>query len=362
MNKALLALISFCLLPCALAPTASAGGVKAIWGPVEMPNGSPAFRVYKDLGVQVYQVGLNWNQTAPSRPADATNPDDPAYRWPKYADAAIRAGRRYGIKVSFLVNRSPSWANGGRPEQWAPNNADYARFLTAASRRYPSVRLWQIWGETNRRATFQPLPRASPAGPRRYATLLNAAYGALKRRSRRNTVIGGMTIGFGPVRPRDFLRWMRLPNGKPPPLDWYGHNPFSPRFPNLRDHGYRGYPGARDMGDVDTFAAEIRRTYKGRYRAFRRRGPRLWLSEYTISSDRKNSDFEFFVSRREQARWVTAAYRIACRQPYVAGLGWIGLLDAPATEGRGVTTGLMTYEGFQKPAYHAYKRARCARR
>lgn len=359
MRRTLICLGAVCLLAFTSPPTAAAKGVKSIWGPVSMPDGSSAFPIYRDLGARVFQVGLHWSGTAASRPADPTNPNDPAYTWPRTVDQAIREGRRYGIKVAVLVLNSPPWANGGRPPQWAPNNSDYARFLTAASRRYRPVRHWMIWGESNRAKVFLPLPRFSPVGPRRYATLLNSAYHALKRRSRRNIVIGGMTFSFGPVRPRDFLRWMRLPNGKPPPLDWYGHNPFSPRFPDLRDHGYSGAPGVRDMGDIDTFAQEIRRTYRGKYRAFRRRAPRLWLSEYTISSDRASSDFDFFVSRRQQARWLTAAYRIACRQPYIAGMGWFGLLDAPATEPRGITSGLMTYEGQRKPAYHAYKRVRC---
>ena len=362
MKRTLISLGAVCLLAFASPPTAvAAKNVKAIWGPVSMPDGSSAFRIYRDLGVRVFQIGLRWDVAAASRPAQPTNPNDPAYTWPKDLDYAVREGRRYGIKVAIMAVASPPWANGGRPWQWAPNNSDYARFLTAASRRYRSVRHWMIWGESNRPDVFQPIPKYSPVGPRRYATLLNSAYRALKRRNRRNIVIGGMTFSFGPVRPRDFLRWMRLPNGKPPPLDWYGHNPFSPRFPNLRHHGYRGAPGARDMSDIDTFAGEVRRTYKARY-SFRRRGPRLWLSEYTISSDRGSSEFNFYVSRREQARWVTAAYRIACRAPYIAGLGWIGLLDDPATAPRGVTSGLMTYEGHRKPAYFAYKRARCSRR
>ncbi|MCA1835594.1 MAG: hypothetical protein LC721_04375, partial [Actinobacteria bacterium] len=125
----------------------------------------------------------------------------------------------------------------------------------------------------------------------------------------------------------------------------------------IRLTGFGGYPGARDLSDIDTFAKEVRRTYK-RSRRFRRRGPRLWLSEYTVSSDRPNYQFDFFVSRAEQARFLSAAYRIAWREPYIAGLGWIGLLDDPVTVPRGVTTGLMTYEGERKPAYDAYRRAR----
>ena len=345
------------LLACALVPSASARSVKAIWGPVAMPDGSSAFPVYRELGVRVFQFTLEWDQVAGSRPAHPENPNDPAYTWPKELDAAVREAPSHGIKVAIMTKGSPAWTNGGRGPEWAPNNADYARFLTAASRRYGSVNHWMIWGETNRAAVFRPLPRKSSVGPRRYATLLNAAYRTLKRRSRRNIVIGGMTFSFGPVRPRDFLRWMRLPNGKPPPLDWYGHNPFSQRFPNLRHTGFRGYPGSRDMSDIDTFAAEIRETYKRMSRPFRR-GPRLWLSEYTISSDRPNYAFGFFVSRAEQARVLSAAYRIARREPYIAGLGWFSLLDEPMTYPRNLTTGLMTYEGERKPSYHAYKRAR----
>ena len=358
MKRALITICAVCLGICALAPAASARSVKAIWGPVQMPDGSSAFPRYKDLGVRVVQMQLEWADTAASRPADPTNPSDPAYRWPKQVDDTVRAARRHGIKVALMVKGSPPWSNGGRPRQWAPNNTDYARFLTAASRRYGSVRLWMVWGEVNRAAVFQPLPKNSRVGPRRYATLLNGAYRALKRRSRRNIVIGGMTFSFGAVMPRNFLRWMRLPGGKPPPLDWYGHNPFTRRFPNLRHRGFPGYPAARDISDIDTFAREIRRTYRSRYRAFRRRGPRLWLSEFTVSSDRPNRDFDFYVSRSAQARWLTAAYRIARREPYVAGLGWVGLLDEPPSVPRSVTFGLMTSDGKPKPAYYAYKRAR----
>jgi hypothetical protein len=214
-----------------------------------------------------------------------------------------------------------------------------------------------IWGEANRRAVFKPLPTNRRVGPRRYATLLRAAYRALKRVRRRNIVIGGMTFTYGEVRPLYFARWMRLPNGKPAPLDWYGHNPFGYRFPVLRLDPVPEEPGARDFSDIDTFYAELRRIYRGHYARFRRRGPKLWLSEYTISSDRGNHDFNWYVSRPAQARWLATAYRVAHRTAYVAALGWFNLMDEPPTVPWGLTTGLMTWNGRPKPAYHAYKRA-----
>jgi hypothetical protein len=272
----------------------------------------------------------------------------------------VNEAARYRIKLVFLVRASPPWANGGRPSQFVPNDRDYANFLTAVSKRFPTVHYWMIWGETNRGAVFQPLPKNRRTGPRRYAKLLNAAYKALKHRSRRNKVIGGNTFSFGDVSPRNYIRWMRLPNGRPPPLDYYGHNPFTRRFPNLKLHGYRGFPGSRDISDSDTFYKELRKVYKRKYRRFRykrfrRRGPRLWLSEFTVSSDHKNRAHDFFVSRNEQARWLTAAYKIS-RRRFVKSLGWFNLHDEPASQSNGLTTGLLTYDLFKKPAYFAYRR------
>jgi hypothetical protein len=342
----------------ALPSASDARALKAIWGPTTLPDGSSAFGVYRDLGVDVLQLQLRWDQVAPTRPAAADDPGDPAYRWPQALDAAVGPARAARVDLALMVRGSPAWANGGRSSQWAPDPAAYAQFLTAASRRYRSVRRWMIWGETNRAAVFQPHSPRARTGPRRYARLLAHAYQALKRRSPRNRVIGGMTFSFGDVLPASWLRWMRLPNGKPPPLDEYGHNPFTRRLPDLRRRGYAGYPGARDLSDVDTFAQEIHRTYRRSYRRFARRGPKLWLSEFTVSSDRPNRAFAFAVSRREQALWLRRAYGIAARNAWISGLGWFGLLDDPVTEQGGLTTGLMTYEGVRKPAYFAYRDAR----
>ncbi len=257
-----------------------------------------------------------------------------------------------------MVARSPSWANGGRAPEWAPRNRAFANFLTAAARRYRGVRHWMIWGEPNRLNAFRPLPANSRVGPRRYATLLRAGYKALKAVRRRNIVIGGMSFTYGDVYPRDWARWMRLPNGKPAPLDWYGHNPFSFRFPVLLFGPRPEAPGARDFSDLDTFHDELRDIYLGEYPQFRKRGPKLWISEFTISSDRGNHDFNYYVSRRTQARWLTTAYRVANRTPYIAGLGWFNLMDEPPSVPFGLTTGLLTWDGRPKPAYRAYKRAR----
>jgi hypothetical protein len=82
------------------------------------------------------------------------------------------------------------------------------------------------------------------------------------------------------------------------------------------------------------------------------------LSEFTISSDRANRAYNFSVSRREQARWVRAAFRLVNSVDYVAGLGWFDLYDEDPSVANSLTNGLMTYSGRRKPAFAAYRNAR----
>ena len=50
------------------------------------------------------------------------------------------------------------------------------------------------------------------------------------------------------------------------------------------------------------------------------------------------------------------ANKIACRTPYVAGLGWYTLLDEPSAPGS-LDNGLLDSAGRPKPAYAAYRNA-----
>ena len=355
-------LVALAVAGLALAAAAPAHAeLKAICGPDTLPDVRSAWPIYHRLGVDVVERQRSWRDVAVSRPAKPRDPNDPAYHWPPALDAALREAGRRGIRIALLVKEVPSWANGGRARNQIPNRPiDYARFVAAASRRYPGVRHWMIWGEPSQPFNFQPLPKDSPVGPRLYAQILDAAYGALKSVSRRNIVIGGMTFTTGRVNPVDWLRWMKVPpppgshrsRGRRPRLDWYGHNPFSVRYPQLSKDPYQR--GLRDMSDVDTLAGEVRRAYR-----HKRRPPRLWLSEFTVGSDQRSWAFDFHVSRREQARWLGAAYRIARRKSYIAGLGWFTLQDEPDRRGRpGMKVGLLDTAGRPKPSFAAYRRAR----
>ena len=343
-----------------LAAPAQAGALKAIWGPSELEAGSEAcptanrpcsaFPIYKQLGVDVFQYQIHWDEVAPTRPKHPRDPDDPAYHWGEVDQVAAEA-QRYGITLAILIQRAPEWANGGKPPIWAPHNPQtFADFAYAASRRLPSVHFWMIWGEPARAENFLPMQAGSPQGPRLYARILDAAYGSLKAADPNNVVIGGMTLNGGTVRPTLFLRWMKLPNGRPPRMDLFGHNPFDGRFPDLADDPIGRFRG---FNDLDTYYREIR----AYYRQGHRKVPRLWLSEWTVISDKPSRIFlHFYVTAPEQARWLRAAFAIAQRTPYVACMGWFTLLDEPPAPGS-ADWGLLRSNGEPKPAFSAFKHA-----
>jgi len=347
-----------CAAVAAFAAPAQAAALKAIWGPSELEAGNAAcptigqrcsaFPVYKRLGVDVLQYQIHWDEVAPTRPRDPRDPDDPAYDWGELDRVAAEA-QSYGIRLAILVQRAPSWANGGRSPIWAPRDPrTFADFVYAASRRLPSIHMWMIWGEPARVENFRPMHAGDPTGPRLYARLLDAAYGALKAARPSNLVVGGMTLNGGTVKPTLFLRWMKLPNGRPPRMDLWGHNPFDNRFPRLADEPIGRFRG---FNDIDTFHREIRAAYRQGGRPV----PRLWLSEWTVISDKPSRIFlNFYVSAREQARWLRAAFGIARKAPYVAGMGWFTLLDEPPAVGS-ANWGLMSAGGEPKPSYNAYK-------
>ena len=334
---------------------------KAMWGPLEV-NGASQFPVYADLGVGIYQTALGWADVAKQRPLNPRDPADPAYAWPTDIDRAVQEGVQFGIEVSVLVQTAPAWANGGRPPNWAPSNpVDFANFLRAASRRYPRVRHWLIWGEPTKAQNFQPLvaDRGRPLrgeglrGPHLYARMLDAAYGALKKVSRRNLVIGGNSFTVGAVAPRYWIEALRLPNGKPPRMDLYGHNPFSARRPDLSQGTLgRGYA---DFSDLDSLARWMDRNL--RRRDLGGRPLRIFISEFSLPTEHVNFEFNFHVSRTTQASWLASALRITRRYSRIYTFGYLGLYDdALRPDGQQVERGLLDRGGLRKPAYEAFRR------
>jgi hypothetical protein len=345
------------------APATAAGrhftSKKSIWGPVTR-DGVSQFPKYHDLGAGIWQETLQWSVVAPIRPLNPRDPSDPAYRWPAALDQAVSEAAKYHIRISLLVMSTPGWANGGKPDNWVPTNVgNYADFLTAAARRYPSVRLWMIWGEPSRRPNFMPLTpekagstklnAKQAAAPRYYARMLDASYGALKGVRSSNVVIGGNTFTAGDITPYNWVKYMKLPNGHRPRLDLYGHNPFTGRRPGFGQYQHKQVV---DFNDIPSFTKYLDTTLRDAHG----HKLKLFFSEFFWPTDHANGEFNFHLSKSLQASWLQSAFNVAHKSPRIYTLGWYSLYDdPPQPSGLEVNRGLMTYAGKRKPAYNVFR-------
>ena len=341
------------MLAAAAAP--AQGFAKAIWGP-GFRNGVSLFPIYHQLGVTILEEQLDWSETAPTRPRQPTNPADPAYQWPAALQQDITMARRYHIRIMIQIIATPSWANGGKRSQYAPlRPGDVANFATAAARYYRTVHLWMAWGEPNDRnfepvikaKPYKPLTAAQQVAPHRYARVLDAVYGALKAVSRSNLVIGGNTYTYGYISTQQWIANLRLPNGRPPRMDMYGHNPFSYTPPTFSS---RPSPYAEvQFSDLPRLAQLVDR-YLGK-------GIPLFLSEWTIPTA-PDEELVYWVDPPVAARWITEALQEARAWKRIYALGWIHLYDDPPVGKRLPITagGLITVKGKRKPGFYAFAR------
>jgi hypothetical protein len=162
--------------------------------------------------------------------------------------------------------------------------------------------------------------------------------------SRSNLVIGGMTYTTGEISPQQWIENLKLPDGKPPRMDMYGHNPFSYRDPNLANppSGEQNI----DFSDLGRLSQLVDR-YLGRPR---RKRIELFVSEWTVPTA-IDQEFNFYVDQSVQARWIADALRIGRQLKSLYAIGWIHLYDEPPTS----YGGLLTAAGAKKPGYFAWK-------
>jgi hypothetical protein len=330
-----------------------------MWGPTALPNGTSAFPVYRDLGVGIYEAQIHWDLVAPTtKPAKPTDPSDPAYKWQIGFDKTIAEAQQNGMQVSIMLIGTPPWANGNKPSRFAATDpGDFGDFATAVSKKYPSVRLWMIWGEPNRAPNFQPLTPATnrvslklnaaqQVGPRVYAQLVDAAYGGLKAANPGNKTIAGNTFtSAGPdaIYPYQWIKYMKLPGGARPRFDMWGHNPYGFKKPNLMDP-----PSPRGI----VAFADLTRLMKALDKAFAPRKLPLYLSEWGVPIGFKDKDLLYAVPPKQGKQWISSGFKIARKSKRIFTLGWVHLLDDVRS-----SQGLFTIGGQKKPSYNFYKGA-----
>jgi hypothetical protein len=213
-----------------------------------------------------------------------------------------------------------------------------------------------VWGEPTRAGSFMPLAPALPGQPldaaqrrsvRLYAEMLDGTYGALKKISTRNLIIGGCTYTTGAIDPLQWIENLRLPDGRPPRMDMYAHNPFSYSSPLFTD-----VPSEFDEIQFDNLPE-----LAGWVDRYLHKGLPLFLSEWLIPTA-QDQLFNFWVDPSVAAQWVTEALRESRAWHRIYALGWSIVYDSPPTTPGGIPVsagGLLTANGTPKPDFYAFE-------
>jgi len=187
------------------------GGVNIVGvGPEPLREADRAIAQAQALHAKIVRTEVPWSVLEP----DGSSQIDP--RALAFADRLVSDSAADGIRVIMLVGNSPCWASSAptallrrcTPSQsnqeanaWPPSNpASYAAFVGYLAQRYgTNLAAIEVWNEPDQanQKYF-----AGPEKPQRYATILRAAYPAIKQANPNVSVLAGSLVGANGV----FLR------------------------------------------------------------------------------------------------------------------------------------------------------------
>src|SRR5687767_5207393 len=202
----------------------------------------------RDSSVTLLRTVVTWKDAAPSRPANAADPFDAAYRLDD-VDDLVRSAQQRGIEILITIWGTPEWANGGLAPNRPPHDpAALGQFAAALADRYsgrhsgyPAVRLFSAWNEPNLEQFLAPQfdSAGRSVGPALYAPIARAIYDGVKQGNPEALVAIGETSPRGHDMPsrgtvqdsHSPARFARLLSEEQPRVrfDAWAQHPYPPR-------------------------------------------------------------------------------------------------------------------------------------
>jgi Cellulase (glycosyl hydrolase family 5) len=308
----------------------------------------------------VVRTLVRWNVIAPTKPADATDPFDPAYAFDDL-DELVRNAQARGLEVEMALWGTPGWANGDQVPQIAPTDTnDFRAFAQAVATRYsgrfpgyPFVRFYGIWNESNLATFLRPQFDAGGriVSPAIYARLAIAGYAGIKTGNPLALVAVGETSSNGrnrhvpgltdTVAPGTFVQLM----AKAAPrlrFDAWAQHPYP--FPvNQAPAQVSRWPNVT-LSLLPRLGLELDRS-------FRRKNIPIWITEY--GNETKPGEPKG-VTEAQQARYLPQAIALARKDPRVKMFIWFVFRDSPTSTWQ---SGLYRLNGSAKPAARAWRLA-----
>ena len=306
----------------------------------------------------IVRTTVYWNKIAPTRPANAKDPFDPAYQFDDL-DEFVRTASFDGMTVMLSVWGTPDWANGGKGQNYAPTRlSDFQNFMQAIAARYsglhpgyPFVGYFSIWNEPNLQQFLAPTydSHGKPESPLIYAGLARAGYAGVKAGNRRALVGIGETSPRGrskPINQKGVQQTIApglfaqvLSTARPMvKFDAWAHHPYSDlgasptqkvRFPNV------------NLPMIPTFDKDLTKWFK-------RKSVPFWVTEYGFQTKPGQPKG---VTTAQQAAYVKESLAIVRKDPHVDMFIWFIFRDEPVSLWH---SGLLNTNASHKPSYAAF--------
>jgi hypothetical protein len=320
------------------------------------------FDLAQQANAGIARTTVYWSRIAETRPVNAADPFDPAYRFDDL-DEFVRNAGLHGMEVMLTIWGTPSWANGGKGQNYAPRSyVDMQNFARAVASRYsgrypgyPFVRYYTVWNESNLGLFLSPQydSKGKPVGPVIYARLYRAAYTGIKLGNARALVGIGETSARGRDR---FLgrqgtqetespgKFAELLSKQKPALkfDAWSHHPYPTALTQTPTQKVR-WPNVT-LSQLPHFEIELNKWFK-------RTGVPIWITEYAYQTKPEEPKG---VSYAQQAAYARQVLRIAAGDPRVQMFIWFILRDDPTSAWK---SGLVERDGTKKPGFGAFASA-----
>ena len=319
------------------------------WSPTREQNLQQAAAA----GASVIHTTATWPSLAPTKPANAANGDDPAYRLTDLDDLVFNASL-YGLRVMININGTPKWANGGKAPNVMPKKlSDLTAFARMLATRYNgrsgrgAVSLWSVWNEPNLQLFLTPqFVGKKVVGPANYAKLFKAAYAGIKAGNPLAKVAIGETSARGrdkplagtsaSIAPGTFARLLAQVKGLK--FDAWAHHPY-PTAPNLPPTQKVRFPNVT-LSTMPTFEKDLKTWFH--------RAVPIWITEYGHET---KPPLAQGVTYAKQAAYAKQALAIAKKDPNIQMFIWFVYRDSSGDPWK---SGLISQSGSPKPAFAAF--------
>jgi hypothetical protein len=303
---------------------------------------------------------VTWSSVAPTKPANAASPFDPAYKLDD-VDELVRNAQARGMEVLITIWGTPKWANGDKNPNVLPTNVnDFRQFAQAISARYsgryagyPFVRFYGIWNESNLGQFLSPQFDAAGKiiGPAAYAKLAAAGYTGIKAGNAKALVAIGETSSHGrdkplagnseTISPGMFAQLVAKANPRLK-FDAWAHHPYP--YPVFQKPSQKVKWPNVSLTSLPRFETSIDSW-------FHRKNIPVWITEY--GHETKPGE-PLGVTEAQQAAYIPQAIGLARKDPRVQMFIWFVFRDSAGSTWQ---SGLYRTTGAAKPGLAKWRSA-----